>query len=106
MLPETVKTPLRQHLQRVRAVHERDLADGYGRVHMLHGLARKYATAAAEWRWQWVFPQANRCEDQETGEQGRHHLDESLLRRAVREAVQATRMVKRASCHTFRHAST
>ena len=83
MLPEIVKTPLKEHLQRVRAVHDRDSADGYGRVHMPHGLARKYPNAAAEWRWQWVFPQENRWEDTKTGEQGRHHVHETIFQREI-----------------------
>jgi integron integrase len=79
MLPEVVKTPLRQHLARVHQIHQRDLAAGYGRVSMPSALARKYPTAARDWGWQWVFPQEHRWVNCATGEQGRHHVDESIL---------------------------
>ena len=56
MGPEAVKGPLREHLARVRQIHGRDLADGYGRVLIPYALARKYPNAAVDWGWQWVFP--------------------------------------------------
>ena len=103
MLPQVVKGPLQQHLKRVRAIHERDLAEGYGRVHMPNALARKYPNAAADWRWQWVFPQERRWVDRRTGEQGRHHVHHTIVGRAVKEAVRKADLTKRAGCHTFRH---
>lgn len=103
MLPASVKEPLQQHLLEVRQVHQRDLAAGCGRVPLPDALARKYPNAAAEWRWQWVFPQARRWRNLQTGEQGRHHLDESLVQRAVKDAVARAGLTKRASCHTLRH---
>lgn len=103
VLPEGIKAALQQHLASVRAVHERDLADGFGRVQIPEALQRKYPNAAAEWKWQWVFPQAHRWKDPATGEQGRHHIDESILQRAVKEAVCAAGITKRVGCHTFRH---
>jgi site-specific recombinase XerD len=53
--------------------------------------------------WQWVFPQENRWKNDKTGEQGRHHTDESLVQRAVKDAVAMAGLTKRATCHTFRH---
>lgn len=103
MLPESLKAPLREHLKRVRAIHARDLAEGWGRVRLPQALDRKYPKAPGEWCWQWVFPQENRWKNTRTGEQGRHHMDESLLQKAVREAVARAGLTKRASCHTFRH---
>jgi len=103
MLPESLQAPLQDHLKRVKTIHERDVADGWGRVPMPYALDRKYLNAAAEWRWQWVFPQERRWRNSKTGEQGRHHVDESLVQRAVKEAVTSASLVKRASCHTFRH---
>jgi integrase len=81
MLPESLKTPLRDHLREVKAIHEKDLADGWGRVHTPYAPDRKYPNAAAEWRWQWVFPQENRWKNTKTGEQGRHHVHETSLQR-------------------------
>jgi len=103
MLPESVLGALQEHLRGVKAVHEQDLRDGWGRVQMPDALDRKYPGAASEWRWQWVFPQESRWRNTHTGAEGRHHVDESLVQRAVREAVQRAGIVRRATCHTFRH---
>jgi integron integrase len=103
MLPEGLKEPLREHLRSVRAIHRQDLADSWGRVQMPEALQRKYPNAATDWRWQWVFPQKHRWKNAETGEQGRHHVDESILQRAVKDAVGAAGITKRVGCHTFRH---
>jgi len=103
MLPEGLKEPLRAHLQRARAMHTADLADGCGRAQVPEALQRKYPGAAVEWRWQWVFPQRHRWKDPVTGEQGRHHVDDSILQRAVKDAVRQSGITKRVGCHTFRH---
>jgi integron integrase len=103
MLPAGVGEKLRPHLEEVRRLHRQDLAEGYGRVRLPHALGRKYPHAPVEWGWQWVFPQQHRWRNAETGEQGRHHLDPSVVQKAVRRAVLATRIVTPATCHTFRH---
>jgi integron integrase len=103
MLPESLKAPLQEHLKKVKAVHERDLADGWGRVLMPAALDRKYPNAPKDWRWQWVFPQENRWKNTRTGEQGRHHVHESIIQKAVAGAVRKAGLTKRATCHTFRH---
>ncbi|MCX7024182.1 MAG: integron integrase [Spirochaetes bacterium] len=103
MLPETMKKPLREQLELVKAIHVQDLAEGWGQVQLPVALDRKYPNAPKDWLWQWLFPQARRWVNKETGEQGRHHMDESLLQRAVHEAVLKAGLTKRASCHTFRH---
>lgn len=103
MLPESLKVPLQAHLRAVKAVHEMDLANGWGRVPMPDALDRKYPNAPKEWRRQWVFPQENRWRNAKTGEEGRHHVDESLVQKAVRTAVTRAGLIKRATCHTFRH---
>ena len=59
--------------------------------------------APVEWGWQWVFPQQRRWHDTQTGEQGRHHLDPSVIQKAVRRAVVASGIITPATCHTFRH---
>jgi integron integrase len=103
MLPESLKAALKDHLKRVKAIHERDVADGWGRVQMPSALDRKYPNAPKDWRWQWVFPQENRWTNTQTKEQGRHHIDESLIQKAVRDALAKAGLTKRATCHTFRH---
>jgi integron integrase len=103
MLPESLKSPLVDHLRNVRTIHERDLADGWGRVQLPDALDRKYPNAPTEWRWQWVFAQENRWKNTKTGEQGRHHVHETILQRAVKEAVRKAGVVKHVGCHTYRH---
>ena len=103
MLPESVNTPMREHLTHVHQIHQRDLAAGYGGVSMPGALARKYPSAPRDWGWQWVFPQEHRWVNSATDEQGRHHVDESILQRAVKAAVRQAGIVKHATCHTFRH---
>jgi integron integrase len=103
MLPKVVKRPLAEHLERVKRIHARDLADGYGRVQLPDALARKYPKAAWDWGWQFLFPQEKRWVDPRTGEQGRHHIDESLIQRAVKAATRAAGIHKHATCHTLRH---
>ena len=103
MLPESLKAPLQEHLSRVRLIHEKDKTEGFGRVPLPDALDRKYVNASAEWPWQWVFPQERRWKNAETGDQGRFHMDESSMQRAVHEAVLKSGIAKRASCHTFRH---
>jgi site-specific recombinase XerD len=103
LLPNRVGQQLQDHLVAVRRVHRQDLAEGYGRVPLPHALGRKYPNAPVEWGWQWVFPQHHRWCDPATGEQGRHHLDPSLIQKAVRRAVLAAGIHKPASPNTFRH---
>ena len=66
-------------------------------------LDRKYPNAPTDWRWQWVFPQENRWLNPKTKDQGRHHIDESLVQKAVRDAVVKAGLTKHDTCHTFRH---
>jgi integron integrase len=103
LLPQRLVEPLMVHLREVRRVHALDLADGWGRVQLPQALARKYANAPVEWGWQWVFPQQRRWTNPTTGEQGRHHLDPSLIQKAVRQAVLASGISKPATCHSLRH---
>lgn len=103
MLPSALKPTLRQHLAEVKRIHERDLAEGWGQVPLPDALERKFRGYAKDWRWQWVFPQQNRWKNSQTGQQGRHHMDESLLQKAVHEAILKAGITKHASCHTLRH---
>ncbi len=103
MLPESLKKPLGDHLKNVKEIHNKDLDEGWGRVLLPGALDRKYPNAPAEWRWQWVFPQENRWTNMTTREEGRHHMHETIIQRAVKEATQQAGIVKHASCHTFRH---
>jgi integron integrase len=103
VLPSSLVEPLKRHLQGVRRVHQTDLEAGWGAVVLPHALERKYRNAAKEWSWQWLFPQGRRWRDPRQKLEGRHHIDPSLVQRAVRAAVQAAGINKPATCHTFRH---
>ncbi len=103
MLPRKLVAPLELHLQRVRALHEQDLLEGFGRANLPHALARKYPNAAAEWGWQFVFPSINRSRDPRSEGIFRHHLHEKTIQRAIRNAVRRVGLNKPATPHTFRH---
>ena len=103
MLPVNLTAPLQRHLQKVKAQHEQDLADGFGEVWLPDALARKYPNAAREWSWQFVFPSSRISVDPRSQVRRRHHIDESALQQAVKKAVRAATLTKPASCHTFRH---
>jgi hypothetical protein len=90
----------------VREQHTADVTAGAGWVELPDALDRKYPNAAREWPWQWVFPATRTYVDPVSGRTRRHHLHETVLQGAVREAVLAAGLSKRASCHTLRNAST
>jgi integron integrase len=103
MLPAAVKDALARHLARVREQHASDLKHGVGWVELPWALARKYPHAGRDWVWQWVFPATRIYLERETGQRRRHHLHESVVQRAVKDAVRAAGLTKRATCHTLRH---
>jgi integron integrase len=103
MLPVAVKPALSVHLEGVRRLHERDLAEGNGRVYLPAALDRKLPGAAAEWVWQYVFPSVKLSRDPRSGEVRRHHAHEAALSRAITDAVRKSGVPKRATSHSFRH---
>lgn len=103
LLPASQCEALQGHLEHVRRLHQKDLNAGRGAVALPYALARKYRHADRRWGWQWVFPQQNRWKNEATGEEGHHHLDPSVVQKAVKQAVQRVGINKLASCHTFRH---
>jgi len=103
MLPDTLKVPLAEQMQRARRALLQDIEQGWGRIALPEAIERKYPNAATDWRWQWVFPQKRRWRNHETGEEGRHHMHETILQREVKEAVRRAGISKPAGCHTLRH---
>ncbi len=103
MIPETLEPALRKHLASVRNLHRQDLAKGFGQAALPHALSRKYPGAATDWAWQFVFPASSRSMDPRTGVVRRHHLSAQAMQRAMKRAVRAAGITKRASCHTLRH---
>ncbi len=102
-LPDEITIPLRRHLQSVKNTHQKDLADGYGEVYLPHALARKYPNAGVSWAWQYVFPSARRSVDPRSSVTRRHHMDESSVQKAIKQALRRAGIDKPASCHTLRH---
>lgn len=103
ILPDTLRSPLRQHLQQVKAQHQQDLAQGYGRVYLPDALERKYPHANQEWGWQYVFPAHTLSVDPRSGQVRRHHLNESGLRKAIKQAAKQVGINKPVGPHTLRH---
>ena len=103
MLPAAIKESLVRHMEANRCQHQEDLKKDLGRVALPNALERKYPNAGREWAWQWVFPAPHHYTDRNTGEKRRHHLHESVLQKAVKEAVRKAGIPKPASPHTLRH---
>jgi len=103
VLPEALKEPLRRHLEKVKALHQEDLKEGFGQVYLPFALEKKYAKASQEWGWQYVFPASKRSPDPRSGVIRRHHVDETVLQAAVKKAIQAAGLAKAGSSHSLRH---
>lgn len=103
ILPDALVEPLRKHLDRMHAQHQRDLADGAGWVELPTAIEQKLPTAGREWHWQWVFPATRQYIHPKTGQRRRHHYHETALQRAVSRAAARATIPKRVTCHTLRH---
>ncbi len=103
MLPAGLETALQAQLVEARRLHDRDLAIGEGAVWLPDALARKYVNANKEWKWQYVFPSSSRSTDPRTGLKRRHHVDQTVLQRAVQRASEQCAFNKHVTCHTLRH---
>lgn len=103
LFPVSIQPEMHHQLEKVKRLHNEDLAQGYGEVYLPESLARKYPHAAQEFRWQYVFPAKKRSVDPRTKVERRHHVLESGLQKAVKVAVDRAGITKRVGCHTFRH---
>lgn len=103
MLPQTIVPALKKHLKTVKAQHEDDLRKGFGSVSLPYALDRKYPNAKYEWKWQYVFPATKISTDPVSGIRRRHHLYDTVIQKAVKQAIRETGITKLASCHTLRH---
>jgi len=101
--PTSIIPLLQNHFAKARTIHNRDPDQGYGEVYMPNALARKYPNAAKEWNWQYVFPARNLAVDPRSGKVRRHHVDPSVVNKAIKAAVRTVGLAKRISAHTFRH---
>jgi len=101
--PVNLEFALSNHLERVKLIHKKNLAQGLGNVYLPYALDRKYPNAEREWNWQYVFPGSSLSKDPRSGIIRRHHLDQSAINRAIKQAVRKTEITKNVSAHTFRH---
>ena len=103
MLPKSLVESLIKHLERVKMMHNEDLAADYGEAYLPHALARKYPNAGRAWGWQYMFPARSVSVDPRSGVTRRHHVDEKALQRAMKQAVRDAGLTKLATPHTLRH---
>jgi integron integrase len=103
MVPDTLIPALRAHLAERRKLHDIDLAAGMADVELPYNLAAKLPNAGKQWAWQFIFCSPGYATCPRTGVIRRHHLHEVNTQRAMRKAVQAAGISKRATVHTLRH---
>jgi integron integrase len=102
-LPVSLIPPLENQMRKARVLHEQDLAQGHGAVYLPYALARKYPSAAKEWAWQYLFPARDLSTDPLTGVVRRHHVDPSVVNKAIKVAARRAGLTKVISAHSFRH---
>lgn len=103
VFPKTLGTELKIQIEKIKQIHDDDLAKGFGAVYIPEALSRKYTNAAKEFRWQYVFPSKTLSKDPRSGVIRRHHVLSSGLQKAVKTAVNRAGIQKAATCHTLRH---
>ena len=102
-LPQVILPDIKGHLEKVKALHDKDLDEGYAGAFMFDLIEKKYKNCAREFVWQWFFPAKTLTFVPETSEYRRYHLHERHVQKAIKRAVNKSKIPKRASCHTFRH---
>jgi len=100
-LPERLIDPLKEHLKYVKELHEKDLKEGFTSVYLPYALERKYPNAGKKFGWKFIFPATKISKDPRSGILRRHHIHESVLQKAVKQAIRKAGITKQASCHTF-----
>ncbi len=103
ILPKATKEFLKNHLEEIKAIHEKDLAEGYGEAHLPEALSRKYPNAEKDWAWQYVFPANQRSVDPRSGKIRRHHITDKAIQSAIGTAFKKAAIPKHATVHTLRH---
>lgn len=103
VLPEAVRDRLHVHIEKIRALHEKDLKAGHGEVYLPDALERKYKNAAKEWGWQFIFPSSRLSVDPRSGKVRRHHISETAIQSSIVNAIKKAGIVKHATVHTLRH---
>jgi integron integrase len=102
-LPKRLEAPLQKQLSIAEGIHQADIKAGYGRVSLPFALSKKYPNADREWAWQYLFPSTKLSRDPRSGDIKRHHIFDTFMDNAVKQAALAAGLSKRITCHTFRH---
>jgi integron integrase len=103
ILPDSLIQPLRLQLEHVKIIHQKDLLDGFGTVYLPLALEQKYPQANREWIWQYIFPATDLSKDKRTGIHRRHHIHETVVQKAIRQAARRAKIDKHVTPHTLRH---
>jgi len=103
-LAKELIAPLKQQISATKLLHQQDVRNGYYQgVWLPSALRRKYPSAAMELGWHYLFPSSRLSKDPESGHLGRHHIDESGVRKFVKQAAKHANIEKNVTCHTLRH---
>lgn len=103
IMPDMLIPNLQYQIKMVSLLHQKDIRNGYGRVYLPYALKHKYPNADREIGWQYLFPASTISIDPRTNEKRRHHLDESFIRKKIKQACKKSKIMKNISCHTLRH---
>jgi len=102
-LPEVLVSVLREQVERVSCLHDKDIDAGFGEVKLPGALARKYKNAAKELRWQFLFPSMKLSSDPQSGRVMRHHVHESSVQKSIKKSADGNKIYKKVSSHCLRH---
>ena len=102
-LPKLIEEKLKEHLDKVRELHQQDLSIGFGDVYLPPAMERKFSKSGKEWKWQYVFPSSNLSTDPRSGKTRRHHILDNTVQRIVKKASSRAAIEKRVTVHTLRH---
>ncbi len=102
-IPKIVVERLKEQIEKVKLLHQRDLEQGYGSVFMPEALVRKYPSFDKDIKWQYVFPATVISKDPRSGVMRRHHINETVLQKYIKKLADKAGIMKRVTCHILRH---
>ena len=102
LLSKKIRDPLGKQISSALELLSKDNNQNIG-PSLPFALGKKYSTAHLSSSWMFVFPSTTLCNHPYTGVLCRHHLHQSVIRKALKVAVAKTDIVKKVNCHTFRH---
>lgn len=103
ILPASLIEELKSHIRKVDAIHQNDVADGFGNAYLPDRLSRKYTNLSKQFLWQFLFPASRIFHDKVTGNWGRWHLDSHVISKAISTAAKKSGIKKHVTSHTLRH---